>query len=240
MDQFTFKRYEVKYLVTREQKERLKAVIRPYVQTNEYSFSTIRNIYYDTEDFRLARTSLDKPLYKEKLRMRSYQYVGPQDKVFVEIKKKYDSVVYKRRLSMKEADAVAWLDHDASRKPESQIGNEIEYFCNFYKSLRPAVYLSYDREAYEGITDKNFRVTFDTRILARTDRVSLEYEPGGLHVLDPDLAVLELKVAGAYPLWLADFLAQEKIYHTSYSKYGTVYKEMILSGSGHLRKEQIA
>ena len=104
--------------------------------------TTIRNIYFDTETYRLIRRSMEKPSYKEKLRVRSYQQADPADPVFVEIKKKYDSVVYKRRLTLSEAQV---MDSFYSGKPlpvQSQIGNKISYFRKYYGNLYPAVFLS--------------------------------------------------------------------------------------------------
>ncbi len=227
MDQLTFKRYEIKYIITTAQAERLKQYMLPYMTTNKYSFSTIRNIYYDTDDYKLIRTSLSKPLYKEKLRLRCYSRITQEDNVFVELKKKFDSVVYKRRLALPDREAVLWLGGDVSLQPASQIGREIAHFVDCYPGLRPAMYLSYDRAAYQGIEDPEFRLTFDRNILARTNRLDLCREPQGEYVIDPDLVVMEIKVAGAFPLWITHFLAKEHIYQSSFSKYGTAYRNML-------------
>lgn len=234
MAQSTFQRYEIKYLISTEQKEQIKDELRGQIRTNEFSFSTIRNIYYDTENFHLVRSSLEKPLYKEKLRVRSYQNIGQNDPVFVEIKKKYDHVVYKRRLEMPEHDMEEWLMGDARKQPDSQIGREIAYFCDHYLGLRPVVYLSYDREAYQGIADPDFRVTFDTNIMARTDHLTLLEVPFGDHVIPHDQCIMEIKVVGAYPLWLTKIITAHHLQKTSFSKYGTVYQNMILPGTGAL------
>ena len=232
----TFQRYEIKYLVSTAQKELIKSGLSGYIQTNEFSFSTIRNIYYDTENFHLVRSSLEKPLYKEKLRVRSYRDICPGDPVFVEIKKKYDHIVYKRRLEMPEHDMEDWLMGDARKQPDSQIGKEIAYFCDYYHGLRPAVYLSYDREAYQGVIDPEFRVTFDTNIMARTDHLSLLEAPFGEYVIPKDQCIMEIKVAGAYPLWLSKIITELHLQKTSFSKYGTVYQNMILPElGGHIR-----
>ena len=54
----------------------------------EDNIFTQENYYFDTDDFRLIRTSLDKPAYKEKLRLRSYRYAAKDDLIFAELKKK--------------------------------------------------------------------------------------------------------------------------------------------------------
>ncbi len=86
--QTTFQRYEMKYLLTPAQKALVLQAMKPHMQLDQYGRTTIRNIYFDTENFRLIRRSLEKPAYKEKLRIRSYRAVGPNDDVFVELKKK--------------------------------------------------------------------------------------------------------------------------------------------------------
>ena len=95
-----FKRYELKYLLTPAQRDAVLLGIAPYMQLDRYGHTTIRNIYFDTGDYRLIRRSIEKPAYKEKLRVRSYRLVGSDDTVFVELKKKYDGVVYKRRIAL--------------------------------------------------------------------------------------------------------------------------------------------
>ena len=145
--QAVFKRYELKYMLTASQKEALLQVMAPYMALDQYGRTTIRNIYFDTENYRLIRRSIEKPVYKEKLRIRSYRKTEKKDKVFVELKKKYNGVVYKRRISMPQQQAMDWIC-DGTDAPDTQIGREIEYFRNYYTGLHPAVYLSYEREAY--------------------------------------------------------------------------------------------
>ena len=145
--QMVFRRYEIKYLMDRRQRDGILQAIAPYMSIDSYGHSSIRNIYYDTPNFRLIRESLEKPVYKEKLRLRGYGSAGPEDTVFVELKKKYKSVVYKRRVSLPLAQAEACLARELPL-PDSQIGQEIAYALDFYQALEPAVYLSYEREAF--------------------------------------------------------------------------------------------
>lgn len=225
--QSNFKRYEIKYLMEKKQKERLDVLIREYMTTNEFSFSTIRNIYFDTPDYRLIRTSIEKPSYKEKLRMRSYQQLTETDKAFLEIKKKFEKVVYKRRISIPEDLGVQWVCQHQVCPDSSQIGKEIHYFCQYYQNLQPAVFLSYDREAYAGKEDSEFRITFDTEIKARKEELTLSSAPSGTRLIPEDKVLMEVKTTGGLPLWLVRFLTEEKLYKTSFSKYGTAYKNMI-------------
>ena len=222
-----FKRYEFKYLLTGEEKELLLDAMKDHMQIDEYGRTIIRNIYDDTPDMRLIRTSLDRPVYKEKLRVRSYSKVTGSDPVFIEIKKKYDGIVYKRRIAVPEHQATDWLSGEADKPFDSQIANEIEYMRSYYRDLRPACFLSYEREAYKDLSGGDLRITTDHNILARTDRMSLKREVGGTAVIGKDLTLLEIKTADAYPMWLIRFLTDNKISKTSFSKYGEFYKTVI-------------
>ena len=106
--QTVFKRYELKYLLTERQKKCVMEAMEPCMTPDAYGRTTIRNIYFDTADYRLARRSIEKPVYKEKLRIRSYEKASGASPVFVELKKKYKGVVYKRRISMPEREAMEW------------------------------------------------------------------------------------------------------------------------------------
>ncbi len=143
--QATFKRYEIKYMLTRAQKEKILEAMRGHMQLDDYGRTTIRNIYFDTENFRLIRTSLTKPVYKEKLRIRSYHEAKPTDPVFIELKKKYDSIVYKRRLTLPEEVTFSNFEHGTPLPVDSQIGREIQYFRTYYTDLAPKVWISYER-----------------------------------------------------------------------------------------------
>lgn len=227
MAQTVFKRYEIKYILTHTQKEALMTAIDAYMIPDRHGPSTIRNIYYDTDNYRLIRNCIQKPVYKEKLRLRCYRQADSDTPVFVELKKKYDGVVYKRRLAMPEAQAMAWIDTGKPSGVDSQISHEIDYFIHFYKTLRPAVYLSYRREAFYSRTDPNFRVTFDDDIRFRQSELSLTAEPDGTQILPKGLVLMEIKTAGAIPLWMTDLLTKHKLYKTSFSKYGTAYTSVI-------------
>ena len=114
-NQMVFKRYEIKYLMTHSQRDAVLEAMEPYMSMDAYGHSSIRNIYYDTPDFRLIRESLDKPVYKEKLRVRSYGPASAGDEVFVELKKKVQGVVYKRRIAMPGIQDEACLSRRPSR-----------------------------------------------------------------------------------------------------------------------------
>lgn len=229
--QAVFRRCEMKYMLTREQKERLLAVMAPYMEMDAFGRSAVRSLYFDTDSDRLIRRSLEKPVYKEKLRLRSYGPAGPEDKVFVELKKKYDSVVYKRRLRLVQAQALGWLGGETCPK-ESQIAREITYFRDFYAPLRPAALLTYDREAYAQRQGGDFRVTLDENILARGSELTLAGDVWGTPLLRPGQVLLEVKTGGGLPLWMSRFLTQNRIYQTSFSKYGSAYQRGLLQEQG--------
>lgn len=225
--QTVFQRYELKYLLTQEQKEAVLRDMEPYMTLDRYGRTTIRNLYYDTDTYLLIRRSIEKPAYKEKLRIRSYSRANPDSTAFVELKKKYRSVVYKRRISLPYAEAAAWLAGEAHPPKHTQIASEIDYFLDYYGSLHPTVFLSYEREAYSANDGSDFRVTFDDTILCRQDDLSLESDAYGTPILPEGTVLMELKCSGGIPLWMTHVLSEEKLYKTSFSKYGTAYRMLI-------------
>lgn len=224
--QAVFRRYELKYLLTDAQKAAVLQAMAPHMTLDCYGRTTIRNLYFDTDDYRLIRRSIEKPLYKEKLRVRSYRRADAESTVFVELKKKFDGVVYKRRLSLPEAQALRWLAGEGC-PVKTQISREIDYFMDFYGTLTPKVVLTYQREAYFCEAQPDFRVTFDDTILCRRENISLETETYGTPLLQPGYTLMEIKCAGGIPLWMTAVLSRERIYKTSFSKYGRAYETMI-------------
>lgn len=225
--QAVFKRYEMKYKITKRQRAVILEAMFPHMRLDNFGHTTIRNIYFDTDTYRLVRRSIEKPVYKEKLRIRSYKQVSAQDKVFIELKKKYDDVVYKRRESLSQIETLEWLVKGTPFPKATQIGNEIDYFFAFYQTLKPKVFLSYEREAFYALDGSDFRVTFDENILARKEELSLSREVWGERLLDEDDVLMEIKTSGSIPLWMTEILTKEKIYKTSFSKYGTAYNNII-------------
>ena len=225
--QTVFKRYELKYMLTPEQTEKIQVAMSSYMELDKYGRTTIRNIYFDTDNYRLVRRSIEKPAYKEKLRIRSYSQATADSTVFVELKKKYEKVVYKRRLPLCEADAMAWVCRENPCPVNTQISREIDYFIDFYGKLNPTVFLSYEREAYYDKGGGDFRVTFDDNILCRQTDVNLCSTTYGSPILPEGKVLMELKCSGGIPLWMVEVLSRERIYKTSFSKYGTAYSTLI-------------
>ncbi len=229
--QNTFRRYEIKYLLTQEQKDAVLSAMAPHMEPDKYGRTTIRNIYLDTDSFRLIRRSIEKPVYKEKLRLRSYCLAAHDSEIFVELKKKHQSVVYKRRLKMKEDEVMQALLSDTPLPISSQIGDEIQYFREYYAGLVPKVFISYDRDAYYGVNGSGFRITFDENIMYRTEHLSLCSPHGGRSILSDDRVLMEIKAPDAIPLWLTRTLSEHGIFKTSFSKFGTAYNDMLVSSN---------
>ena len=221
--QTVFKRVERKYILDEHQYTELRKRLEGYMTVDKYGETKICNIYYDTPEHLLVRRSLEKPIYKEKLRVRSYGVPKAGATVFVEVKKKYKGIVYKRRASMK----LEQVDEFVSGKPvgckDKQIENELLYFMKFYKGIGPAMYLSYDRIAMFGNEDPELRVTFDRNITFREEDLKLESGSYGRTILPEGVRVMEIKIANAMPLWLAHMLDELRIYPASLSKYGSAY-----------------
>ena len=234
--QSCFQRYEKKYLLTPDQYRAVKRGMAPFLGPDAHPRYAITNLYYDTEDYALIRASLEKPLYKEKLRLRGYGVPGTGDPVFVELKKKFDGVVYKRRVTMAQGEAARYL-RGAAPGDGSQISREIDWFLHFYQPV-PKVFLAYDREAWAGLEDPELRITFDTALRVRSNRLDLRLGDQGVPLLDEDLVLMEVKIPGAAPLWLSRLLSENGVFPTSFSKYGMYYKQFVLGGrSAEIRKE---
>ncbi len=222
-----FKRYEKKFRLSRDQYDLFRKRIKEHMAVDQYGLSTICNIYYDTRDFELIRKSVESPAFKEKLRLRSYGVPGEEDMVFLELKKKYRGIVYKRRIVLSLEEAVEGIENGKIESQEGQIVREINYFLA-RNQLMPKVYLAYDRIAMQGIEQPDLRVTFDFDIRARQDRLALTQGDGGENILHDDDVIMEIKVKDAFPLWMVRTLEEGSIFPTSFSKYGTYFKERIL------------
>ncbi len=235
--QSCFKRYEKKYLLSPAQYEAVKRGMAPYMKPDAHPRYTICNIYYDTENYALIRASLEKPVYKEKLRLRSYGVPGSQSPVFLELKKKFDGVVYKRRVTMKTRDALRWLQGEQAGDG-SQIGREIDWFLQFYRP-EPKVMIAYDREAYAAADGGELRITFDTGLRARSNELDLRTGDHGVPLLDDKRILMEIKIPGTAPLWLARLLSEARAFPTSFSKYGTYYTQFVCGGRSAVKKKEV-
>ena len=225
-----FKRIEIKYLLNEEQLSGLMPYLETMAKVDRYGLSRINNIYFDTPDYRLVKTSMEKPIYKEKLRLRTYGKTDDDTNSFIEIKKKYDGVVYKRRISGRYLDTYSYLISRNSAKDSfdhSQISKEIREFLKLYGDLRPAMCICYDRIAMIGTEDAEFRVTFDRNITWNDKCTDLRKAGEGRKLLKDGQCLMEIKVSNSMPMGLARKLSELKIFPVSFSKYGSGYADMI-------------
>lgn len=220
-----FKRVEKKYLISEEQKKLLLKKIKDKLVKDVYYESTICNIYFDTTNDDLIINSLEKPEFKEKVRLRSYKVPTLKDEVFLEIKEKYKGVVGKRRLKMTLEDYYNYIEKKEYDK-NIQIMKEINYYFEYY-SLKPAIFIAYDRISYRGLDDYNLRITLDSNLRSRYDNLRLEYGDTGEKYFDKNFYIMEIKTLGAMPLWLVESLSELKIYPISFSKYGRIHEKKI-------------
>lgn len=220
-----FRRVEKKYLLTKKQKDDLFDRIWPYIEKDEFYESIISNIFFDNENNDLIINSIDKPVFKEKVRVRSYQIPVTMDsEVFLEIKSKFKGIVGKRRvcITLKE-----FYDFFEKREyKSSQIFEEIRYLFDYY-NLKPMMFVGYDRLSYKGKDDENLRITFDSNLRSRSSDLRLEYGDSGEKYFDDEMYIMEIKTLGAMPFWLVDALSALKIYPTSFSKIGKIYSKKL-------------
>lgn len=226
--QMNFERCEIKYLLSSLQYQELRKRLNGRLEVDQYGKTTICNIYFDTSDSRLIRESLEKPVYKEKLRLRSYGTPRENDRVFLELKKKYKGIVYKRREDMSLSQAEEFLYHQRKPERESQVVREIQWFLKYYDRILPAMYLSYERTAMYGLEDARLRITFDENILWRVHELKLKKGDWGQPLLEPGQHLMEIKILEAMPLWLGKILDELSIYPASFSKYGRAYEKQVM------------
>lgn len=231
-----FNRYEQKYLISNKQKDELISVLRKYMIFDQYSVDGtayhVNNVYYDTSDNQIIRHSISKPIYKEKLRLRYYQYpLSNETIVYLEIKKKYSKRVNKRRLALTFEDARSYLDHGIAPTLttyiDQQVFKEIDYFMKS-NAVKPNTYIGYHRIAMVSPVS-DLRVTFDNLIVFDQARLDYEVIPNPL-LIDDNHYLVELKSETNLPLWLVSELSKLEAYSISFSKYGNAYRQYLLGG----------
>lgn len=222
----TFKRYEIKFLMNDEQRKSIARVIKENIAPDKYNQNTVKNVYLDTPNYLLARRSIEHPLYKEKLRLRCYNEPCDETEVFVELKKKYKGITYKRRFAMPLYSIDSWLKEEIT-PPKNQIIAEIDFFKHRYEDLKPRMVLNYDREAYVDEA-KNVRITIDSNIRSDVCNITLLNNNPSHMIIPKEYSLMEIKTLGGVPLWLVQPLSEMKLYRCSFSKYGHAYKQMIM------------
>ncbi|MBR3503137.1 MAG: polyphosphate polymerase domain-containing protein [Clostridia bacterium] len=222
------KRYELKYLLDGPQTAFLLDRLKGRMELDEYGRTSIASLYYDTPDYRLIRASIEKPSFKEKIRLRSYGLATDWSPVFLELKRKAEGVVYKRRVQTTAPRAARFFAGEDLGC--GQISRELNYFRDFYGELRPACLIIYDREAYFE-PDGGLRLTIDYNPRCRVDRLSLTHSMAGMPLRPAGNTILEIKVQDAMPLWLTRVLDEGRIRKGSFSKYGEAYARYILNAA---------
>lgn len=223
-----FRRIEKKYIITEKQFESLKGKLNDYMLEDEHGKSTICNIYFDSRLYELISHSITKPYFKEKIRLRSYNIPNQDSDVFLEIKRKCEGIVSKRRIQMKLKDLNNYIvDKQSIKNKNEQIKTELDYYFDKY-NLTPAMYLSYDREAFYQKNDRDFRITFDSNVIAREYDLNLDSKNYGNKILEDGKYIMEVKTLGAMPLWFVKILDNLEIMPCGFSKYGEAYTQLIL------------
>ena len=217
------KRYEVKYILNNGQYEYLCEALKGHMEVDKYGLTSIASIYYDTPDYRLIRTSIEKPPFKEKIRLRSYGLAKENETVYLELKRKAYGLVYKRRVATTEDNVKRFFAYEGNITADGQIAREITTFRNYYKTLVPAILIIYDRVAYYQ-KDGDLRLTIDRNPRYRTSELNLSTSMDGKPLLPEGSAILEIKVQQSMPLWLTEILTKGKIYKSSFSKVGEAHK----------------
>ena len=218
-----FKRVEEKYLLTNEQRIKLFDRINQYIEHDIFFETTICNIYFDNDNDDLIINSIEKPTYKHKVRLRSYGIPKLSDDVFLEIKFKYKKIVGKRRIKLPLKDFNDYLVN-GRYKEDNQIMKEIDYLFKLY-NLKPTYFIAYDRQSYCECGNRNLRITLDSNLRSRKDKLSLELGDKGKLYFDEDMYIMEIKTLDSLPLWLVNNLSDLGIYPVSFSKYGSIYKK---------------
>lgn len=225
-----FKRMELKYRLSAVRFRPFLAALREYAEPDAYGQYTIGSLYYDTPAYDLIRASLEKPVYKEKLRLRGYGIPKASDTVYLELKKKYNGEVFKRRVPLPLETAARYMRTGEKPHPSCQVLEEIDWFTRC-RPLQPAAYLAYDRTALFDRADPGVRITFDERIRYRADHLDLSFGDEGALLFPDGTVVMEIKLPGSMPLWLSRLLDSFALYPVSVSKYGTCYREHLFPES---------
>lgn len=220
-------RYELKYLLSGEQTEYLRERLKGHMEPDSYGKTSIASLYYDTPTYQLIRTSVEKPEFKEKIRLRSYGLASDGSPVFLELKRKAYGIVYKRRVQTTIPLVDKFFSGEGDICAPGQINREITVFRDHYKTLVPACLIIYDRTAYFE-PGGELRLTVDENPRYRADDLNLTDSMDGISLLKDGWTILEIKVQQAMPLWLTEILSTGKITKGSFSKYGEAYRQQLI------------
>lgn len=220
-------------MLTQAEYRALREAILPYMTYDTYGDPhgkyNIVSLYYESDDKVIYHETMNKLRFRQKLRLRVYDQVTTEDNSFIEIKQKFKNVVNKRRsiLPLKDAYRVLSAPYDesliqSSNASNAQILREALHFKELY-ALKPATVVSYDRQAFSGVAEneQDLRVTFDYNLMCRAEDLALENGPEGIHFVDEDLVILEVKVSNSVPFWLSRILSDFNFTRQGFSKFCT-------------------
>lgn len=240
MDTKVIDRIEKKYLITSKQKEAFLKQIAENMEKDGYFISEVFNLYFDTDNYDLIIQSIDQPVFKEKLRARSY---GGYDRVFLEIKTKLRgkeyNVGHKRRIMITHKDfeqfalrkkTLAELSQRAVETADDlQIAKEVDYLVERF-DLKPKIMVAYDRESYKG--EDGLRITFDENLRYRTTNLKFNRPKRGKMYFEGERnIIMEVKAHGVLPLWLVRTMSEQKAFPQQFSKVGKIYTKIRKEGN---------
>ncbi|MBO6055104.1 MAG: polyphosphate polymerase domain-containing protein [Oscillospiraceae bacterium] len=233
------KRYEMKYLLNGEQTAFLRESLKGHMEVDRFGRTSIASLYYDTPNKQLVRASLEKPLFKEKIRLRSYGIASECSPVYLELKRKAFGIVYKRRVETTIPQVRRFFSGEENIFGDSQISRELTAFRDYYQPLVPSCMIIYDRIAYFE-PDGDLRLTIDENPRYRMDLLDLTKSMHGISLLGSGCTILEIKVQDAVPLWLSEILSAGEIRKTSFSKYGEAYCQQFYRPNNTIQLKEVS
>ncbi len=227
----SFARVEVKYMLTSARLPVFEAGLRSHgFCCRDFGSPLVQSLYYDSPDRLLIRSSLERPAYKEKLRLRAYGQPGAASMSFVEVKKKYRGVVYKRRTALPLEEAARGLQERLLPAETGQVGREALWMVRRW-NLVPSAVIAYNRSAWFSSLEPEIRITLDRNISFRDYDLDLSLPSENIPLILPDQRILEIKTGGVYPRWLAELLQAAGAKRIHFSKYGTAYQRYMCFGT---------
>ncbi|MBI3178622.1 MAG: polyphosphate polymerase domain-containing protein [Deltaproteobacteria bacterium] len=228
-----FNRYELKYIITSSDRDRLLPTIEAYMQPDREGGPAgtyrVTSLYYDSADFACYRSKLDGINYRRKLRIRRYGALetapGVDPLAMVEIKQRINRTTQKRRLATSLSKAYELCEgisipEDLRANPLDRAVAEEVLFLAGALQLRPTVVIAYRRQAFAGSAfEPGLRITFDSALTASDPSRGLAPLRDSLPLTREDGVILEVKANDVVPLWVSRLLAANRCTVRRFSKY---------------------
>lgn len=232
MMSLVFNRFEKKYVLSIDVYHEIldKLLLKMNLDKNNVDeFMKVQSIYFDTDNNDYIRNSISKPYYKEKIRIRGYNFIDSDSELFLEVKRKIDGKVNKRRTNIKLSDIDNLIENNTieynNEYMNKQVLNEINYILN-RDHLLPKLFVSYERCALVD-NHSDLRITFDKNITGSSNKISFNIKTDQ-QLLNSKLMIMEVKTCYGMPRWLLEIIENNDIKKASFSKYGTSYKNELL------------